>query len=70
MLSLSEAMRRGYAMAEKYAKAAFKAGHEEAAAKARERTQLLKKKLQERQALKKEVNKLVIAGKLQIGLPT
>ena len=49
---------------------AFKAGREEAAAKARERTQFLKKKLQERQALKKEVNKLVIAGKLQIGLPT
>ena len=59
MLSLSESMRRGYEMAEKYAKAAFKAGREEAAAKARERTQLLKKKLQERQALKKEVNKLV-----------
>ena len=59
MLSLSEAMRRGYEMAEKYAKAAFRAGREEAAAKARERTQLLKKKLQERQALKKEVNKLV-----------
>ena len=59
MLSLSEAMRRGYAMAEKYARAAFRAGREEATAKARERMQLLKQKLQERQALKKEVNKLV-----------
>ena len=36
-----------------------KVGREEAAAKARERMQVLKQKLQERQALKKEVNKLV-----------
>ena len=36
-----------------------KVGRKEAAAKARERMQVLKQKLQERQALKKEVNKLV-----------
>ena len=55
MLSLSEAMRREYAMAEKYAKAAWRQGGKEG----RAAVEALKQKLQERQALKKEVNKLV-----------
>ena len=59
VLSLSEALRRGYAMAEKYAKAAYRAGRDEATLKARERQKLLRAKLQERQKAKKEVKKLV-----------
>ena len=59
MLSLSEALRRGYAMAEKYAKAAYRAGRDEAVLRAREHQKLLRAKLQERQQIKKEVNKLV-----------
>ena len=63
MLTLSEAMRRGYAMAEKYSKAAWRQGVKEGRAKGRAaveaRIAALKQKLKERQEVKKEVGKLV-----------
>ena len=63
MLTLSEAMRRGYAMAEKYSKAAWRQGVKEGRAKGRAavetRIAALKQKLQERQEVKAEVGELV-----------
>ena len=59
MLTLSETMRHGYAMAEKYSKAAWRQGVKEGRAKGRAavetRIAALKQKLQERQEVKAEV---------------
>ena len=59
MLALSEAMRRGYAMAEKYSKAAWRQGVKEGRAAVEARIAALKQKLKERQEAKAEVGKLV-----------
>lgn len=59
MLTLSEAMRRGYAMAEKYSKAAWRQGVKEGRAAVEARIAALKQKLKERQEAKAEVVELV-----------